>query len=326
MPDTSISDLPLDERSRTEILTPTRSRSSPNCTAGSTHAGWSCSPPAASAGRDPPAEARLPPRDQRVREDSLLAGRPAAPRLRRPPGRDHRADRPQARHQRAELRRQGVHGRLRGRQLADLGEPDLRPRQPGRRDRGTIAYEASDGRHYELGEEPATLLVRPRGLHLPERHIDFDGTLGSGALVDFGLFAFHGAPRLAAGRGAYLYLPKLEHHLEARLWNERASPSPRTPRPRPRHIPRHGPDRDAARRLPDGGDPVRAARALLRNERGPLGLHLLGDQDLPRAPRRRPPRPRRGDDDGALHARLHRAPGPRPATAAAPSRWAGWRR
>jgi len=86
---------------------------------------------------------------------------------------------------------------------------------------GTITYDSSDGRHYELDEETATLLVRPRGLHLPESHLSFDGAAGSGSLVDFGLFAFHGAPRLAAqGRGAYLYLPKMEHHLEARLWNE----------------------------------------------------------------------------------------------------------
>jgi malate synthase len=86
---------------------------------------------------------------------------------------------------------------------------------------GTISYDASDGRHYELAEETATLLVRPRGWHLPERHLSFDGKPGSGSLVDFGLFAFHGAPRLAArGLGAYLYLPKLEHHLEARLWDE----------------------------------------------------------------------------------------------------------
>jgi malate synthase len=86
---------------------------------------------------------------------------------------------------------------------------------------GTIAYEASDGRHYQLAEVTATLLVRPRGWHLPERHLDFGGTPGSGSLVDFGLFAFHGAPRLAAqGKGAYLYLPKMEHHLEARLWDE----------------------------------------------------------------------------------------------------------
>jgi malate synthase len=86
---------------------------------------------------------------------------------------------------------------------------------------GTITYDSSDGRHYELDQETATLVVRPRGLHLPERHLTFDGTAAAGSLVDFGLFAFHGAPRLLAqGRGAYLYLPKLEHHLEARLWNE----------------------------------------------------------------------------------------------------------
>jgi malate synthase len=86
---------------------------------------------------------------------------------------------------------------------------------------GTITYESSDGRHYGPEEETATLLVRPRGLHLPERHLGFDGGQAAGALVDFGLFAFHGAPRLAArGRGAYLYLPKLEHHLEARLWDD----------------------------------------------------------------------------------------------------------
>ena len=86
---------------------------------------------------------------------------------------------------------------------------------------GTITYEGSDGRHYKLVDDPATLMVRLRGWHLPERHVSFDGTIGSGALVDFGLFAFHGAPRLAAkGLGAYLYLPKMEDHLEARLWNE----------------------------------------------------------------------------------------------------------
>ncbi|HZU40937.1 MAG TPA: malate synthase A [Solirubrobacteraceae bacterium] len=86
---------------------------------------------------------------------------------------------------------------------------------------GTITYEGGDGRHYELGEEPATLLVRPRGWHLPEKHLTVDGEAVAGALVDFGLFAFHCARRLAQrGRGVYLYLPKLEHHLEARLWND----------------------------------------------------------------------------------------------------------
>ena len=86
---------------------------------------------------------------------------------------------------------------------------------------GTITYDSSDGKHYELGDEVATLLVRPRGWHLPEKHVVVDGEQVGGALVDFGLFAFHCARRLQErGLGLYLYLPKLEHHLEARLWND----------------------------------------------------------------------------------------------------------
>jgi len=86
---------------------------------------------------------------------------------------------------------------------------------------GTIAYDGSDGRHYELKENPATLLVRPRGWHLPERHLLVDSEPVSGSLFDFGLYFFHCAPRLLRrGTGPYFYLPKLESHLEARLWNE----------------------------------------------------------------------------------------------------------
>jgi malate synthase len=86
---------------------------------------------------------------------------------------------------------------------------------------GTITYDGADGRHYELGENPATLLVRPRGWHLPEKHLRVDDEQVGGGLVDFGLFAFHCGPRLLArDKGIYLYLPKLEHHLEARLWND----------------------------------------------------------------------------------------------------------
>ena len=86
---------------------------------------------------------------------------------------------------------------------------------------GTITYESSDGRRYALGDDVATLLVRPRGLHLDEKHLRVAATPVAGALVDFGLFAFHAASRLLArGSAPYLYLPKLEHHLEARLWND----------------------------------------------------------------------------------------------------------
>jgi malate synthase len=86
---------------------------------------------------------------------------------------------------------------------------------------GTISYDSADGRHYKLEPDPATLLVRPRGWHLPERHLLVDAQPVSGALFDFGLFMFHCAQRLlSAGSGPYFYLPKLESHLEARLWNE----------------------------------------------------------------------------------------------------------
>ena len=86
---------------------------------------------------------------------------------------------------------------------------------------GTIAYDSSEGKEYRLDDEIATLLVRPRGWHLPEKHLVIDGHPASGALVDFGLHVFHGGRRLAEqGRGVFFYLPKLEHHLEARLWND----------------------------------------------------------------------------------------------------------
>jgi malate synthase len=74
---------------------------------------------------------------------------------------------------------------------------------------------------YRLGHDPAVLLVRPRGWHLPERHVLVDGDQVSGSLFDFGLYLFHNGRRLLEkGSGPYLYLPKLESHLEARLWND----------------------------------------------------------------------------------------------------------
>jgi malate synthase len=74
---------------------------------------------------------------------------------------------------------------------------------------------------YRLGDDPAVLLVRPRGWHLPERHVLVDGDQVAGGLFDFGLYLFHNGRRLLdRGSGPYLYLPKLECHLEARLWND----------------------------------------------------------------------------------------------------------
>jgi malate synthase len=84
----------------------------------------------------------------------------------------------------------------------------------------TIELE-QEGRLYRLNPEVATLLVRPRGWHLVERHLLVDGQPVAGGLFDFGLYVFHNADRLLArGSGPYFYLPKLESHLEARLWNE----------------------------------------------------------------------------------------------------------
>ncbi len=87
--------------------------------------------------------------------------------------------------------------------------------------RGTITYDAPDGRHYIVGDDPATLVVRTRGWHLSEPRVLVDGRPASASLVDFGLAFFHNARELLDnGSGPYFYLPKLESHLEARLWNE----------------------------------------------------------------------------------------------------------
>jgi malate synthase len=88
--------------------------------------------------------------------------------------------------------------------------------------RRTITYDdPNTGKHYELGAKPAVLFVRPRGWHLEERHVWVDGEAMSGSIFDFALYFFHNAKELAArGSGPYFYLPKMESHLEARLWNE----------------------------------------------------------------------------------------------------------
>jgi malate synthase len=77
------------------------------------------------------------------------------------------------------------------------------------------------GKHYQLNDKVATLLVRPRGWHLDEKHVLVDGRRVSGGIFDFALYLFHNAKELLArGAGPYFYLPKIESHLEARLWND----------------------------------------------------------------------------------------------------------
>ena len=84
-----------------------------------------------------------------------------------------------------------------------------------------LSFVSPDGKGYELGHELATIVARPRGWHLPEKHLLVDGEPIAGALFDFGLYFFNCAQRqLESGSGPYFYLPKLESHLEARLWND----------------------------------------------------------------------------------------------------------
>src|SRR5438034_1714695 len=87
--------------------------------------------------------------------------------------------------------------------------------------RRTITFTNPEGKEYRLNERTAVLFVRPRGWHLVEKHLLVDGEPVAGAFFDFGLFFFHNAKELIArGSGSYFYLPKMESHLEARIWND----------------------------------------------------------------------------------------------------------
>jgi malate synthase len=87
--------------------------------------------------------------------------------------------------------------------------------------RRTLSFASPEGKQYRLNETLATLVVRPRGWHLDERHVQIGGAPASASLFDFGLFFFHNAAEaLERGTGPYFYLPKMESHLEARLWND----------------------------------------------------------------------------------------------------------
>src|SRR5215469_2327309 len=88
--------------------------------------------------------------------------------------------------------------------------------------RRTITYaDPATGKQYRLNDQTAVLFVRPRGWHLEERHLLVDGEPMSGSIFDFGLYFYHNAKELlSGGSGPYFYLPKMESHLEARLWND----------------------------------------------------------------------------------------------------------
>ena len=104
-------------------------------------------------------------------------------------------------------------------ELVVSGQVNLLDAQSGD---GKLTYDSPEGKHYEVtADEQPTVVVRPRGWHLDEKHITVDGELIAGGLVDFGLYFFHNARTLVdRGSGPYFYLPKTESHLEARLWND----------------------------------------------------------------------------------------------------------
>ena len=174
------------------------------------------------------------------------------------------------------------------------------------------------GKSYKLNDKIATLQVRPRGWHLDEKHVTVDGKRVSGGIFDFALFMFHNAKeQLARGAGPYFYLPKMESHLEARLWNDIFVMTQKE------------------LGLPQGTikatvliETILAAFEMdeilyeLREHSAGLNagrwdyifsLH----QEVQARPRLLPGRPRQGDDDRAVHARLCAAAAARPATSAA---------
>ena len=104
-------------------------------------------------------------------------------------------------------------------ELVVSGQVNLLDAQSGD---GKLTYDSPEGKHYEVtADEQPTVVVRPRGWHLDEKHIAVDGEVIAGGLVDFGLYFFHNASTLVdRGSGPYFYLPKTESHLEARLWND----------------------------------------------------------------------------------------------------------
>ena len=172
--------------------------------------------------------------------------------------------------------------------------------------RGGIEHDEK-GKHYELGEDPAVLHVRPRGLHLPGSPPP--DRRSSGRRSVHGLRPLRASQRRGAARARLGPVPL---HPEARVAPRGRAVARRLPhrrggaRPRPGHDQGDRPDRDDPGGVLHGRDPVRAARPRRRPQRRPLGLHLLCDQALPVAAGVRHARPLRRHDDRAVHARVQR--------------------
>ena len=175
--------------------------------------------------------------------------------------------------------------------------------------RRTISLE-SGGKSYRLNDKTAVLLVRPRGWHLPEKHVTVDGNADQRQPLRLRALLLPQRPRAARPRHRPLLLPAEDRE------PPRGAAVERGVRLRPggaedsagQH-PGHDADRDAPRGVRDGGVPLRAARARQRPQRRALGLHVLLHQEVPEPEGQDAPGSRAGDDDRPLHARLHRAAG-----------------
>ena len=192
-------------------------------------------------------------------------------------------------------RRQRLHGRLRGLQLADLEEPRRGPGEPERRGRRTIEFVSPRGQalpaeraHRDAHGAPARLAPRREARARRRR-----AGLGAPLRLRRSTSSTTRAELLARGTGPYFYLPKLESHLEARLWNDVFVAAQERAGHPARHDQGHGADRDDPRRVRDGRDPLGAARPLGRAQLRALGLHLQLHQEIPRAARLRAARPLR---------------------------------
>ena len=173
--------------------------------------------------------------------------------LDRSPRRDHRAGRPQDGDQRAELAAPTCSWRISRIRLPRHGRTCWMARSTSATRSPAPSPTARAASPTSSRIRSATLVVRPRGWHLEEAHVYVDGAPMSGSLFDFGLYFFHNARALLdKGSGPYFYLPKMESHLEAKLWAEVFTEAEETLGHPARLGPRHGADRDHPRSLRNG--------------------------------------------------------------------------
>ena len=250
------------------------------------------------------------PETKKIR-DCGLADRAAAEGHARPARRDHRPDRPQDGDQRAQLRRLHLHGGLRGRQLPDLVQHDRRPDQPARRgaphDHARAGRQELQAERQDRGADAAPARLAPRR----EARARSTASRSPAASSTSRCYFFHNAKELLARGSGPVLLPAedgiaprgaaVERRFSSFAQDDLGLPQGT--------IKATVPDRDRARGVRDGRDPLGAARALGRPQHRPLGLHLLLHQEIPRQQGFLPRRPRAGDDDRALHARLRAAAG-----------------